>query len=42
MPNVKTLIEIADMREAERSYNANLKVIEASRSMLQRALDLLR
>ena len=33
---------LADMREAERSYDANLKVIEASRSMLQRALDILR
>lgn len=42
LPNVNGLIELADMREAERSYDANLKVIEASRSMLQRALDILR
>ena len=42
LPNVNSLIELADMREAERSYDANLKVIEASRSMLQRALDILR
>lgn len=42
LPNVNSLIELSDMREAERSYDANLKVIEASRSMLQRALDLLR
>lgn len=42
LPNVNSLIELSDMREAERSYDANLKVIEASRSMLQRALDILR
>jgi flagellar basal-body rod protein FlgC len=42
VPNVNTLIELADMREAERSYEANLKVIEASRTMLQRAIDILR
>jgi flagellar basal-body rod protein FlgC len=42
LPNVNSLIELADMREAERSYDANLKVVEASRSMLQRALDILR
>jgi flagellar basal-body rod protein FlgC len=42
LPNVNSLVELADMREAERSYDANLKVIEASRTMLQRALDILR
>jgi flagellar basal-body rod protein FlgC len=31
-----------DMREAQRSYEANLKVIEVSRGMLQRTIDLLR
>jgi flagellar basal-body rod protein FlgC len=41
-PNVNALIEMADMREAQRSYEANLKVIEASRAMLQRTVDLLR
>lgn len=41
-PNVNTLIEMADMREAQRSYEANLKVVEASRAMLQRTVDLLR
>ena len=40
--NVNTLIEMTDMREAERSYQANLKVMQASRSMLQRTIDLLR
>ena len=42
MPNVNSLIEITDMREAQRSYEANLKVLEAARGMLQRSVDLLR
>lgn len=40
--NVNTLVEVADMREAQRSYQANLKVLEASRTMLERTIDLLR
>ncbi|MHA1601208.1 MAG: flagellar basal body rod protein FlgC [Alphaproteobacteria bacterium] len=40
--NVNSLVEMADMREAERSYQANLKVLQASRGMLQRTIDLLR
>lgn len=42
LPNVNTLIELTDMREAERSYEANLKTIEAARTMLQRTIDILR
>ena len=42
MPNVKPIIEMMDMREAQRSYEANLSVIETSRSMLQRTADMLR
>jgi flagellar basal-body rod protein FlgC len=42
LPNVNALIEMNDMREAQRSYDANLKVIEAARGMLQRTIDLLR
>jgi flagellar basal-body rod protein FlgC len=42
MPNVNTLIEMMDMREAQRTYEANLGVIEVSRSMLMRTIDLLR
>ena len=42
LPNVNTLIELTDMREAERSYEANLKTIEAARTMLQRTVDILR
>ena len=41
-PNVNTLIEMTDMREAQRSYEANLSVIKASRSMLQSTIDVLR
>ena len=41
-PNVNTLIEMMDMREAQRSYEANLSVIKASRSMLQSTIDILR
>jgi flagellar basal-body rod protein FlgC len=40
--NVDALIEMVDMREASRSYEANLKSLEASRDMLAGALDLLR
>ena len=42
LPNVNALIEMSDMREAQRSYEANLKVIEVARSMLQRTIDILR
>lgn len=41
-PNVSSLIEGMDMREAQRSYQANLNVITASRRMLARTLDILR
>ncbi|HWA47502.1 MAG TPA: flagellar basal body rod protein FlgC [Dongiaceae bacterium] len=42
LPNVNSLIEMTDMREAQRSYEANLKAIEVARNMLQRTIDLLR
>ncbi len=42
MPNVSTLIELNDMREAQRSYEANLGMIENSRTMMFRTIDLLR
>jgi len=41
-PNVDPLIEALDMKEAQRAYEANLSVIETSRSMESRTLDLLR
>ncbi len=42
MPNVNSLIEIMDVREAQRSYEANLGMIEQGRSLIQRTIDLLR
>lgn len=42
LPNVDTLVEMMDLREATRAYEANLNMIEAARSMTNRALDLLR
>lgn len=41
-PNVKPLIETMDMREAQRSYEANLSVLDAARAMMLRALEILR
>jgi flagellar basal-body rod protein FlgC len=41
-PNVDTMIETLDMREAQRSYEANLNVISTTRRMLARTLDILR
>jgi flagellar basal-body rod protein FlgC len=42
LPNVNALIEGMDMREAQRSYQANLNVISATRRMLARTLEILR
>lgn len=40
--NVDLLIEIADAREAQRSYEANLKIFDQARQMSQGLIDLLR
>lgn len=42
LPNVKPLIEITDMQEAQRTYEANLSIIESAKAMLSRTIDLLR
>jgi len=42
LPNVNMLIEMADMREANRSYEANLQMVKQSRSMIAGLIDLLR
>lgn len=42
LPNVNTMVEMVDMREAQRGYEANMNVIEVSKSMLQQTLGLLR
>tara|TARA_R110002124_G_scaffold63350_49_gene173694 strand:- start:3920 stop:4330 length:411 start_codon:yes stop_codon:yes gene_type:complete len=41
-PNVNTLVETTDMREAQRTYEANLNVVTVTRQMLGRTLDILR
>ncbi|WP_439548094.1 flagellar basal body rod protein FlgC [Falsiroseomonas sp.] len=41
-PNVDSLVEVMDMREAQRSYSANLSVLETTRGMLTRAIEALR
>lgn len=42
MPNVNVMMEMMDVREAQRSYEANLGMIEQSRAMVSRTIDLLR
>lgn len=42
MPNVNTLVEMMDMREAQRAYEANLSVIDNTRTMMARTVDLLK
>ncbi|MBI1363575.1 MAG: flagellar basal body rod protein FlgC [Proteobacteria bacterium] len=42
MPNVDTVIESTDLREASRAYEANINVIENTKNMMARSLDLMR
>lgn len=42
LPNVDPLIEQMDMREAQRSYEANLNMVGAARRMIARTLDILK
>jgi flagellar basal-body rod protein FlgC len=42
LPNVNPLVEIMDMREAQRSYEADLNVLDTTKTMLSRTVDLLR
>jgi flagellar basal-body rod protein FlgC len=41
-PNVQPLIEMADMRDAERSYRANVQVVETAKRLFRNALDIIR
>jgi flagellar basal-body rod protein FlgC len=41
LPNVDSLVEIMDMREAQRSYEADLTAMDATKSMLAKTVDLL-
>ncbi len=42
LPNVNSIIEMADMREANRSYESNLQVVKQTREMISMTIDLLR
>ena len=42
LPNVKPLIEMVDLRQAQRSYEANLRVVDVTRTMVSRTIELLR
>ena len=41
LPNVDSLVEVMDMREAQRSYEADLSVMDATKQMLAKTVDLL-
>ena len=41
-PNVNSVVEMTDMRDAQRSYEANVNIVSATRRMIQRTLDILR
>lgn len=42
LPNVNSVVEAMDMREAQRSYEANLSAVDSARQMLMRTIDILR
>lgn len=42
LPNVSTLIETMDMREASRSYQANLRMVEMAKTMFSQTVSILR
>lgn len=42
LPNVNALVEMMDMREAQRSYQANLRIVDVSKNLVARTVDLLR
>lgn len=42
LPNVNVMIEMMDMREAQRSYEANINVVDVTKKMLFSTLGILR
>ena len=42
LPNVNMLVEMADMREANRSYQANLEVLKQARELISMTIELMR
>jgi flagellar basal-body rod protein FlgC len=41
-PNVNSFVEVMDMKEAQRSYSANINVLETTRNMMSRTIDILK
>lgn len=41
-PNVKSIVEMMDMKEAQRSYEANVTAIRSSKGMLEAAIEILK
>jgi flagellar basal-body rod protein FlgC len=42
MPNVNPMLEMVDMREARRAYEANIDMVETTKSMLMQTVNMLR
>ncbi|MDA1325708.1 MAG: flagellar basal body rod protein FlgC [Proteobacteria bacterium] len=42
LPNVNALVEMMDMREAQRTYEANVRIVDVSKKLMSRTVDLLR
>jgi len=42
LPNVNTLVELSDIREGTRSYDANVQVIKQARELVSMTIDLLK
>lgn len=42
LPNVNPIVEMADMREANRGYQANLQVLKQARELISMTIDLMR
>ncbi len=42
LPNVNSLVEVTDLQQAQRSYQANLNVVSATRSMITKTIDILK
>lgn len=41
-PDISALVEIADLRDAERSYKANVQVVEGAKRFVKAMLDIIR
>jgi flagellar basal-body rod protein FlgC len=41
-PNVNALVELTDLRDAQRSYEANLNIVTATKKMMQLTIDILK